>query len=385
MFHTSYIEISKSALKNNLQYLKKRIGPETRFSSVIKGNAYGHSIELFVPLAEESGIRHFGSFSADEALRAYQVKSNESGLMIMGFLDNDEIGWAIEHDIEFFVFEMDRLFAAAEASKKIGKPARVHIELETGMYRTGFEEEELEEVANFILDNGEFFKIEGICTHYAGAESVANYLRVINQIKTFRQRSGLLKRKGIEPAYLHTACSAAALNYKDSIMDMVRFGISQYGFWPNQETFMQNILKEGKKNVRDPLQSILTWKSKVMSLKIVDAGNFIGYGTSYMANRRTKIATVPIGYSHGFGRNLSNLGIVLIRGKRASVLGVVNMNMIVVDVTSIPGVQKGDEVVIIGKQKREQITVSSFSELSNRVNYEMLTRLPMYLPRIVVE
>lgn len=385
MFHSSYLEISKSALHNNIKYLKKRIGQNTRFTSVIKGNAYGHSIEFFVPLVEEAGVDHFGVFSADEALRAFQVKSEETGIMIMGFVDDHEIEWVVENDIEFFVFEIDRLYKALEWARKLNKAARIHIEIETGMNRTGFEEEELEQVAALILENRDYVRVEGICTHYAGAESVANYFRVANQMKAFQTRSDLLQRKGVEPRFLHSACSAAALNYDDSIMDMVRFGIAQYGFWPNQETYMQNILQEGIDTTYDPLQRVLSWKSKVMSLKTVEAGNFIGYGNSYLANRRSRVATVPVGYSHGFGRNLSNIGVVLVGGKRARVIGTVNMNMIIVDVTSIPEVQKGDEVVVIGTQGEEEITVSSFSELSNRVNYEMLTRLPLYLPRNVVE
>lgn len=385
MFHTSYIEISKSALIQNLKYLKKKIGSDTVFSSVIKANAYGHSIELFVPLAEECGIDHFSVFSADEALRAHQVICNKkTRIMIMGMIENDELSWAIENDIEFFVFEKDRLLAALESAKKIGKAAKIHIELETGMNRTGFDETDLKDVAKIFKDNKNLLHAEGLCTHFAGAESVANYLRIQNQIKRFKKNYNKLKRLGLVSKYLHAACSAAAMNYKDSIMDMVRIGIAQYGLWPNNETYMKNLLSE-KKNHGDPLKRVLSWKSKVMGIKYVEAGEFIGYGTSFLTNRKSKIASIPVGYSHGFGRNLSNLGNVLISGKRVPVIGLVNMNMIVVDVSSIHSVHKGDEVVIIGKQKKQHITVNSFSELSSRVNYEMLTHLPLNIPRILVD
>jgi len=186
----------------------------------------------------------------------------------------------------------------------------------------------------------------------------------------------------------HTAASAAALAYPETRMDMVRIGIAQYGLWPSKETAMRFVLRgesEGKARFVDPLKRVLKWKSHVMSVKDVRRGEFIGYGNTYLTSRPQKIAAVPIGYFHGFRRSLSNLGRVLIHGKRAGIVGTVNMNMILVNVTELDNVEIGDEVVIIGKQKNLQITVSSFSDMSNLLNYEALVRLPSGIPRVVVE
>jgi alanine racemase len=388
MFAPSYLELSQSALQENINFLKDYIGEDTVFCSVVKGNAYGHGIETFVPMAEECGIRHFGVFSADEARLASQYKKKkESHVMIMGMIGNKEIAWAIEKDVSFFVFELDRLKAAVKQAKKLREPARIHLLLETGMNRLGFIKEDLEEAVQIIQNNEDWLQIEGICTHYAGAESISNYLRIKNQIENFQKLYSWLKDQGINEKYKHTACSAAALNYPDTVMDMVRFGIAQYGFWPNRETYM-NFLREYsdvEKIHEDPLERVMSWKSEVMSIKTVDAGEYIGYGTTYQTSRQEKIASCAIGYSHGYKRELTNTGVVLVNEQRAQVAGLVNMNLITFDVTHIPEVEKGDEVVIIGKQGNEEITVASFSEMINHMNYEILVQIPSRLPRLVVD
>jgi len=388
MFAPSYIELSKSAFKQNIEFLKDYVGKDVVFSSVIKGNAYGHGIEQFVPMAEVCGIRHFSVFSSDEAKRAHDAKTdNESHIMIMGMIENSEIRWAIEQDVSFYVFENDRLKAAIKHAKEAGKPARIHLHLETGMNRTGLENGEIENTVRLIKNNNDHLKVDGICTHYAGAESVSNHVRVTHQIENFKKMSKKLQDKGIEAKHLHTACSAAALNYPETTMDLVRIGIAQYGFWPNRETYMKFVKNHSdiEKEHKDPLKRVMEWKSMVMSTKEVEAGEFIGYGNTYQTSRKQKIATVPIGYSHGFGRNLTNAGIVLIRGRRAGVAGLVNMNLLTIDVTDIPDVKKGDEVVIIGKQGDQEMTVSSFSEMTNFLNYEVLVRIPSQLPRHLVD
>lgn len=382
MFNTSYIEISKKAYKTNLRYLKKIIGKDVLFSSVIKGNAYGHGIENIIPMAEESGIRHFSVFSAKEAFDAHQVLSPKSSVMIMGFLDDDEMEWAIENQVEFFVFDTCRLEKAVEIAKKTGKKAIIHIEVETGFNRTGFDYDHLGDLVEYLKRESEHFVFRGLCTHYAGAESLSNYLRIKNQISLYRKFNRYFVRHELQPELRHTACSAAALTYPNTIMDMVRFGIAQYGFWPSPETHMFRFRKDQKE--RNPLKRMLEWKSRVMVVKQVEAGDFVGYGSSYLANKRMKIAIIPVGYANGFSRALSNTGRVLIRGRRVPVIGTVTMNTMTVNVTDIPGVERGDEVVIIGKQKRLSISISSFCEMSEQLNYQLLTRLPTDIPRLIV-
>jgi len=384
IYHTSYLEISKSALEHNLQYLKNFISDGVQISSVVKGNAYGHGLEVFVPLAENCGINHFSVFSADEALRVHNSISENSTIMIMGLINNEKLEWAIENNIEFYVFEPDRLEKALETAKRIGKIAKIHIEVETGMNRTGFAMDQLPAVFQLLKNNSSHLCFKGLCTHFAGAESIANYYRIKKQQQVFRKVIKKVDAAGLNPEQKHTACSAAALRYPKFQMDMVRLGIIQYGFFPNKEILIEYLTK--KKENKNPLQRLISWKSRVMDVNKVKTGEFVGYGTSYLANSDLKIAIIPVGYAHGFNRNLSNQGIVLINGQRASVVGTVNMNMITVDVSNqVNSVEKGDEVVLIGKQGDLEISVSSFSDFSDQVNYELLTRLPENLPRLVVD
>lgn len=383
----SRIELDQSAFEKNISFLKDYVGHDVVFSSVIKGNAYGHGIEYFVPMAEECGVRHFSVFSSDEAYKACGARNYEdSHVMIMGMINNGALSWAIERDVSFFIFELDRLKRAAKEARRIGKPARIHLHLETGMNRLGLEEEYFEKAVQIIKANSKHLRVDGICTHFAGAESVGNYVRIKEQMNNFREFTSWFNDQGIEARYQHTACSASALNYPNSILDLVRIGISQYGFWPNRETYMNFVKKHPdiSKEHRDPLERVLSWKSHVMSTKKVPAGEFVGYGNTYLTSRDEVIATVPIGYSHGFGRNLTNVGIVLINGQRAPVAGLVNMNVLTVDVTDVDNVSKGDEVVIIGKQGEQEMTVSSFSEMRKNLNYEVLVQIPQSVPRRIV-
>lgn len=383
MLHTSYIEISKSALNNNLEQIRKRIGKDVRYSMVIKANAYGHGIETVLPLIEECGVDHYSVFSVAEAMRAYAVKKDYCDIMIMGFIDDDYLEWVIQHDISFFVFTIYRLNKVIEIARKIDKPAKIHVELETGLHRTGFNEEQLDDVVTLLKKNAKYLEVEGLCSHLAGAESIVNYRRITDQIVTFKDLCNWFKNEGIEAHYRHIACSAGVLNYPESIMDMVRVGISNYGFWPSQESKMMH-MKE-KEFTDDPLHRVLSWKSQILSLNTVPKNKYVSYGQSYLTNRKSVIATVPVGYGYGFSRTLSNNGHVLVNSRRVPVVGNVNMNMLVIDITDTENVHIGDEVVLIGKQDGIDISVNSFSDMNNSLNYELLTRLPEHIPRKVVD
>jgi len=386
-FYPSVIELSLSALRKNLRYLRERIGAHARISSVIKGNAYGHGIDAFVPMAERCGVNHFSVFSADEALQASQVIRPSSEITIMGYVDDAQLEWAVEKDISFYVFELERLRGALAAAQKVGKPARVHLELETGLNRTGLDGETLREALDLVSAHPNALKMVGVCTHLAGADSVGNHVRIVSQLKRFREGIDGLAARGVDPGLRHAACSAAAFAYPDSIYDMVRFGIAQYGFWPSKETRMVVFMQrpDAEAPWADPLRRVMTWKSRVMSVKQVKTGEFVGYGTTYLTPRPQRLAAVPVGYFHGFARSLSNLGFVLIQGRRVPVVGLVNMNMLMADVSDLPTVARGDEVVLIGTQRKSTISVASFSDLTRNLNYEVLVRLPSGIPRVVVE
>jgi len=383
MHKNSVIEINPIAHKENIDFLKKTFGKKVILSSVVKGNAYGHGLKEFSTMAYSNGITHFSVFDVEEAKIVFDTLGNKATVLIMGFVADDDLHWVIENQIEFFVFERYRLANATKVAKKLKIKAIIHIEVETGMNRTGFDIKNISKVAQYLIKEEKSINFKGLCTHYAGAESIANYYRVTKQIEIFNKAEAIMKTIGIKPEIRHSACSAASMMFPETRMDLVRVGIIQYGFWPSTEVLVSYLNSKNKKI--DPLQRVINWKSEVMSVKRVKSGEFIGYGTSYMARNNMKIATIPLGYSHGYSRTLSNQGKVLINGQCCDVIGTVNMNMLTIDVTKIENVKKGDEVVLIGKQEKLTLSVASFSDLSNLLNYELLTQISKTIPRKIIK
>jgi alanine racemase len=383
MHTNSSIELNQTAYQNNIDFLRKTFGKKVQFSSVVKGNAYGHGIKEFVTMAYDCGVSHFSVFDVEEAKLIKEALTDKATIMVMGLVQEIDMEWVIANNVEFFVFDKIRLNQAVKAAKKLKIVAKLHIEAETGMNRTGFEKRELSAVITTFKKEKEHLYLKGLCTHYAGAESIANYYRVEKQIKKFEEIYQYLCDNDLKPEIKHSACSAASIMFPETRMDLVRIGIMQYGLWSSPEVFVNYL--STKKNKTDPLKRVISWKSNVMSVKKVNIGDFIGYGTSFLAERNMKIAVVPIGYSHGYSRSLSNQGRVLISGQRCIVVGSVNMNMMTVDVTDVAAVKKDDEVVLIGSQEDLTVSVASFSDFSNQLNYELLTRIAKTIPRKIIE
>lgn len=377
------IEISKSAIEHNISFVRQLIGEDVRFGSVVKGNAYGHGIETYCKLAFDAGVEQFCTYTAQEAYKVWEVTGGKADILIMGFIDSIDLEWVIENQLEFYVFEHGRVKDAIQVAKRINKKALVHIEIETGMNRTGFPVKELESLLSLLDANQSYIEARGLCTHFAGAESIINYERIKKQQLKFNKVVEFLKKEKRLPELIHSACSAALIAFPKSKYNMVRIGILQYGFFPSTEILANYLNQENEVEIQP--KRVLSCKSTVMDLKEVKSGEFIGYGTSFYASIPTKIAIVPVGYAIGISRNLSNLGKVLINGQRLNIVGTINMNALTVDVTNSEDIKIGDEVVLIGKQGSLEISVSSFSDEGNLLNYELLTRLPSEIPRVVVD
>jgi alanine racemase len=302
----------------------------------------------------------------------------------MGILYSKDLEWAIYHNIQYYVFDLERIRQSVEAAKRVGKKAIIHLEVETGGNRTGLPMEQLEEALDLLKENADYIDFCGLCTHLAGAETLANQFRIRRQMVRYNECYEIAKQKKILPKLRHIASSAAGLTLPEARMDMVRVGIALYGLWPSPDVYNMHLVEISKVS-DNPLQRVISWKTEVMHLKDVKEGEFVGYGTSYQAPRHMKVAVIPLGYANGYSRALSNKGFVLIRGKRANICGLINMNLFMVDVTHIRGVKTGDEVVLIGKQKNNSITISSFSDFANQLNNELMSRLPADIPRRIVK
>lgn len=380
--HSSRIELSQSALKKNYTFLRKKIGRGVRLSSVVKANAYGHGIDPFVQMCEKCGIDHFSVASSYEAEEVLKVCKKSTSVAIMGILYDEDLPWAIENGVEFYVFNYLRFPKVLEAAKKVGKPAKIHLEVETGANRTGVSVSEFKKCITYLKRNREHIRFTGLCSHFGGAESYANKFKIDKQYLRFKQFAADCKKKKFEPEYRHLASSAGALAYPESRLDMVRIGVAQFGFWPSPDIYYHHINQENKL-YENALRRIFTWKTDIMDIRPVPEGEFIGYGTAYQATHDMTIAVIPLGYSNGYPRALSNRGFVLIHGKKAPITGLINMNLFMVDVSHIPQTQIGDEVVLIGRQKNNTISVASFTNTTQLLNQEMMSRLPAAIPRTI--
>lgn len=382
MASTSQIVIKSEALEQNVKFVKSLLDKSTTISAVIKGNAYGHGTKIVVPALEQLGINHFSVYSSAEAKVAFEVKSPKSVIMIMGFIYKEDYQWVIENNIEFFVSCPEAFKLVIETVKRIQKKAIIHIDLETGMNRTGLGIRQLKKIIPIINANEESLIIRGICSHFAGAESIANQIRIKKQFSVFKKRIKLLNDNDIYSEVKHIASSAATINYPETRLDLVRVGIILYGYWPTTETFIHYIHR--RKDKTDPLKRALRWCTEVALVKTVSEGEFIGYGMSFQAQRTIKIMIIPVGYSTGYSRSLSNNGHVIVNGFIAPIVGTVNMNMIICDITNLPKIKVGDPVILIGKQDVNEISFTSFAEMNNSLNYEILARLPESISRELV-
>ncbi len=380
--HSSVIQISKSALKNNIDLIKTLIDSSVTLSSVVKGNAYGHGITEMVPLLQDLNVNHFSVYSSFEAKQVCKVAKNNFTVLIMGDIVNSDEDWIIENDIEFFVFNISRLERMLLKATEKKKVLNIHIEIETGMNRTGFNQKDWIQIIQLVNANKDVVKVKGLCTHFAGAESLNNYVRVKQQQRVFNKAIKFFKTHEIVPQQIHCSCSAAVLAFPTKNYDMVRVGILQYGLWPSRESFIAYISK--LKINTNPLKPVLSWKSYIMDIKYVPKGEFVGYGSSFLAENETIVASIPIGYSYGYSRSLSNLGRVIINNNRYSVIGTINMNMFLVDITSCDSIKIHDEVMLIGASKDLEISLSSFCNMTDQFNYEVLSRIDKDIPRTII-
>lgn len=377
----SIIEINSNALKNNISYIKSLLDEHVTMSCVLKGNAYGHGISVMVPALQAIGMNHFSVFNSLEARQVFEKAQNDFCIMVMGDISEEDAEWLVENHIEFYVFNLYRLQYMLNIAKAKNIPLQIHLEIETGMNRTGFNKSDWQEVVNIIKNNSKHINVKGICTHYAGAESISNYMRVKLQRNIFKKALKYFKNEAIIPERIHSSCSAAILAFPKDNFNMVRIGILHYGLWPSRETFISHMTKYNLS--QSPLQPILTWTSYIMDIKHVNKGAYIGYGNSYLAENNMTIASIPIGYGYGYSRSLSNQGRVIVNNKRFSVIGIVNMNMLLIDITADQNITINDKVILIGKQGDYEITVSSFGNLTDQLNYEVLSRIDKDIPRVL--
>ncbi len=375
----TWIEISEEAFVSNLDFFRRIIPEKTDLAMVIKSNAYGHGIKEITELAGKNGILLYCVHSLEEAQLVRELGISQD-VLIMGPVPPGHLSEVIKNSFRLVVYDSDTLDALNRAAVDLRQSACIHLKLETGTYRQGIDPDEVELFLEKLKKTPRII-LEGVYTHFANIEDTTDHSYAFSQLKRFKDTVTRIQQN-YPNIKKHTACSAAALLFSETHFDMVRLGISMYGLWPSRETFVSYKIKHSQ-NGEDILQPILSWKTRVGQVKSVPAKQNIGYGCTYQTTRETQLAVLPIGYADGFSRSLGNQAFVLLHGRRAPVRGRVCMNLIMVDITDIPDVKPGDEAVLIGKQGKEFISVDLLASLAGTINYEFITRLSGWIPRVI--
>jgi alanine racemase len=378
----NWIEISDSAYRHNLQFFKNQLAETTEFSVVIKSYAYGHGTKVIANLANKHGADSFCVHSLDEAIELRQQGITRD-ILIMGPVLLSRLSEVIRQDLRLVVYNIEAIQCLKKLTKEMKHAVRIHLKLETGTYRQGIQEEDL---AKFLseLRNSKLLKLEGIYTHFANIEDTTNHDYAYHQLNLFNKMAARIKNSGFTEIKCHAACSAAILLFPETYFDMVRLGISQYGLWPSRETLVSYKTKYTKR-VEDVLQPVMGWKCKIGQIKTVRADQKVGYGGTFQTTRASKIAVLPVGYADGYDRGLSNQAHTLIQGRQAPLRGRVCMNLIMVDITDIPGVKLEDTVTLMGTDGQERIYCDYLAGLCGTINYEFATRINWQIPRLIVQ
>jgi alanine racemase len=374
----NWVEVDADALENNVREFRRRLGAAVRLGAVVKSNAYGHGMLEVAAIVREAGADWLCVNSIDEAV-ALREAGHGSEILVLGHVALDDLGAVVEHGLRPVLSNVESL-ARLEQLASDARPVPVHLKIETGTHRQGFAEADVPAVAERVRRSGRLV-LEGLGTHFANIEDTTDHGYAERQLAAFDRVAAGLRRAGIDVPVRHAACSAAALLFTRTHLDLARIGVSLYGLWPSKETYV-SCLERGKPTL--DLRPALTWKTKIAQVKSVDEGSFVGYGCTYRVTRPSRIAVLPVGYHEGYDRGLSNVAHVLIRGRRAPLRGRVCMNMCMVDVTDVPGVALEDEVVLLGRQGDERISAEQIAGWCSTISYEVVARIHPTLRRVVV-
>ncbi len=372
------IEIAAAALDNNLRELRALLSPKVELLAVVKANAYGHGLDLVAPLAERRAD-WLGVHGAEEARNLRRLGITKP-LLVMGFVPRSELA-GLDADTHLVVSSAEALEWVGEHRRRSGISLPVHLKVDIGTKRQGVAVERIPELCRLAAEQR--LDLVGVAGHFANIEDTIEHEFARVQLARFHRALEVVAAEcGQLPPYIHTSCSAAVLLFRETDFSLVRVGISMYGHWPSRETRLSLMLREGAG--KPALQPVLSWKATVGQIQDVEGGESVGYGRSWTARRPSQLAVIPVGYADGYSRVLGNRSRVLIRGSSAPIVGRVCMNIMMADITDIPGVVIGDEAVLVGSQGTATVTADELAALGETISYELLARLSPAIPRVLV-
>lgn len=362
--------IDLDAIEYNIEKMKENLPEDTKLIVVAKADCYGHgALQTTSLLSLKEYVWGFAVATLDEAI-VLRRGGITKPILVLGCIFPEQWIDALENNIRITVYAEELTKVLSDLAVKIGRKAYVHVKLDTGMGRIGFTPgkegadkiEEISKLPNIVM--------EGLYTHFSKADE-GDKSYTLKQMEAYTWMKEELTGRGITFSYYHCCNSAGIIDLKGAGQNLARAGISTYGMYPSEEVHKENV----------DLKLALELISHVAFVKWVDEGKMISYGGTYVTKRRTKIATIPVGYGDGYPRSLSNKGYMLIHGKKAPIIGRVCMDQCMVDVTEIEDVKFGDEVVLVGRDGDEYLSVETLSRLSDRFNYEFVCLMGKRIPR----
>lgn len=369
----TWIEIDSKAIASNYKVFRSLIPKKTKLMAIAKSNAYGHGLFDYSELVESLGVDFIGVDSITEALKL-RKNGIKIPILVLGYILPEMVEVAEKNNISITVSNFETL-SLLQNNKNLSS-IKVHIKVDTGMHRQGFLfEEQKSLIAKLKVSNSKIL-IEGLYTHFAAAKNPDKPGYTEKQIDEFEKWIKLFKNAGFNPM-IHASATSGTIAYPKAHFDMVRIGIGLYGMWPSED-----IKKLAEKKIR--LIPALSWKTVISEIKKLKKGDSVGYDLTETLSRNSKVALCPIGYWHGYPRSLSGKSHVLIEGKEAKVLGRVSMGMIVVDITDIKNANVGDEVVLIGKSGKKEVSAEMIAKIAGTINYEITTGINPLIKKIYI-
>ena len=370
-----WAEVDLDAIWENMVHMKENIAENTKILAVIKTDGYGHGGVPIAKMLEQLDFMFGYAAATYEEAHVLREAGVKKPILILGYTFPYCYEELIRDEIRPAVYRRDTVEELAAAAAKVGKKAKVHIKVDTGMGRIGITpDEEGLEFVRFLIEHPEL-EVEGIFTHFAKSDE-ADKTSANHQLELFQNFIDKIQTElGITIPVKHCSNSAAILEMPQANMDMVRAGITTYGLYPSEEVSKDIV----------PLRAAMSLYSHIVYCKTIHAGQSVSYGGLFTAQKDTRVATIPVGYGDGYPRSLSGRGYVLIHGKRAPILGRVCMDQFMVDISEIPEAMDGDKVTLLGMDGTERITAEELGELSGRFNYEFVCDLGKRIPRVYIQ
>ncbi|KXS56652.1 MAG: alanine racemase [Candidatus Adiutrix intracellularis] len=363
----TWVEIDLSAIQHNVRYFKSLLSPGTRFCAVVKANGYGHGATAVARAALAAGADYLAVADLDEALTLREAGFNDP-ILILGYTPPAATRLVVANDITQTIFSLEQAQALAAAAVEFGRPSKVHLKIDTGMGRLGVFPALAGELAGAISRlNG--LELEGAFTHFAMADS-ADKNMTDRQLAVFKAALADIQDQGVALSIRHAANSAATLDLPETHLDMVRVGISLYGLAPSDECGQEA-----------PLKPAMKLKTRVTQLKEVPAGTTISYGATYVTPGPARIATLPLGYADGWSRRLSGLAELSFGGRRAPIIGRICMDQCLAEVSGLPDLKAGDEVLLFGGP---ELPVEEVAGHLGTINYEVICLPDRRIPRVYI-